>query len=104
MARVTLVPTDQLDPALRALTEQAVRHHQNPAIFQAMGHLPEAFYAPLRLEGLLDARLKELVRLKMGFPQFWGKKRRSVVCLCATDICTATYTLCDRTMATGLLS
>lgn len=72
MARVTLVPTDQLDPALRALTEQAVRHHQNPAIFQAMGHLSEAFkafwafYAPLRLEGLLDARLKELVRLKIA--------------------------------------
>ena len=72
MARVTLVPTDQLDHALRALTEKAVRHHQNPAIFKDMGNLPEAFnafwafYAPLRLECLLDARLKELVRLKIA--------------------------------------
>ena len=72
MARVRLVPTEKLDPALRDMTEQAVRHHQNPAIFQAMGHVPEAFkaywtfYAPLRLEGLLDAKLKELVRLKIA--------------------------------------
>jgi alkylhydroperoxidase family enzyme len=72
MARVKLVPTERLDPALRDLTEQAVQHRQNPAIFQAMGHLPEAFnaywsfYAPLRLQGLLDAKLKELVRLKIA--------------------------------------
>ena len=37
-----------------------------------MGNLPEAFkaywsfYAPLRLEGVLDAKLKELVRLKIA--------------------------------------
>jgi hypothetical protein len=37
-----------------------------------MGHLPDAFkaywsfYAPLRLEGVLDAKLKELVRLKIA--------------------------------------
>jgi alkylhydroperoxidase family enzyme len=72
MARVRLVPTECLDPALHDLTEQAVRHRQNPAIFQAMGHLPEAFkaywdfYAPLRLGGVLDAKLKELVRLKIA--------------------------------------
>ena len=72
MARVRLVPPEKLDPKLRDLTEQAVRHRQNPAIFQAMGHIPEAFkaywtfYAPLRLEGLLDAKLKELVRLKIA--------------------------------------
>jgi hypothetical protein len=56
MARVKLIPTERLDPVLRDLTEQAVRHRQNPSIFQAMGHLPDAFkaywnfYAPLRLE------------------------------------------------------
>ena len=72
MARVKLVPTERLDPALRDLTEEALRHRQNPAIFHAMGHLPEAFkaywdfYAPLRLKGLLDVRLKELVRLKIA--------------------------------------
>jgi alkylhydroperoxidase family enzyme len=72
MARVKLVPVERLDPALRDLTEQAVRHRQNPAIFQAMANLPGTFkaywnfYAPLRLEGLLDARLKELVRLKIA--------------------------------------
>jgi len=72
MARVKLVPPERLDPALRDLTEQAVRHRQNPSIFQAMGHLPDAFkaywksYAPLPLEGVLDAKLKELVRLKIA--------------------------------------
>lgn len=72
MARVKLIPTERLDPALRDLAEQALRHRQNPAIFHAMGHLPEAFkaywdfYAPLRLKGLLDARLKELARLKIA--------------------------------------
>ena len=45
MARVRLVPTEKLDPKLRDLTDQAVRHRQNPAIFQAMGHIPEAFKA-----------------------------------------------------------
>jgi alkylhydroperoxidase family enzyme len=72
MARVKLIPTERLDPVLRDLTEQAVRHRQNPSIFQAMGHLPDAFkaywnfYAPLRLEGVLDVKLKELVRLKIA--------------------------------------
>jgi alkylhydroperoxidase family enzyme len=72
MARVKLIPAERLDPVLRDLTEQAVRHRQNPSIFQAMGHLPDAFkaywnfYAPLRLEGVLDAKLKELVRLKIA--------------------------------------
>lgn len=72
MARIRLMPPDALDPALRGMVAEAVTHRQNPAIFQAMGHLPEAFkaywafYAPLRLEGLLDARLKELVRLKIA--------------------------------------
>ena len=57
MARVKLVPTERLDPALRDLTEQALRHRQNPAIFQAMGNLPEAFkaywefYAPAPAQG-----------------------------------------------------
>ena len=43
-----------------------------PRIFQAAGNLPEAyeafwaFYGPLKLEGLLEARLKELVRLKIA--------------------------------------
>jgi alkylhydroperoxidase family enzyme len=72
MSRVKLVPTERLDPVLRDLREQAVRHRQNPSIFQAMGHLPDTFkaywnfYAPLRLEGVLDAKLKELVRLKIA--------------------------------------
>jgi alkylhydroperoxidase family enzyme len=72
MARIRLIPTERLDPVIRDLTDQAVRHRQNPAIFQAMGNLPEAFkaywtfYAPLRLEGVLDAKLKELVRLKIA--------------------------------------
>lgn len=72
MARIKLVPIERLDPALREMAEQAVGHRQNPAIFQAMGNLPGAFkaywdfYAPLRLEGVLDAKLKELVRLKIA--------------------------------------
>ena len=72
MARIDLVPIDRLDPALRDMVTQATVHGQNPAIFRAMGHLPEAFraywgfYTPLRLEGLLGAKLKELVRLKIA--------------------------------------
>jgi alkylhydroperoxidase family enzyme len=72
MARIRLRPVEELTPALRAMVEAALTHKQNLAIFQAVGHLPEAFeacwtfYTPLRLQGILDARLKELVRLKIA--------------------------------------
>ena len=72
MARIRLVPTDELTPGLREIAKEAEAHKLNPAIFQAAGNLPQAyeafwaFYAPLKLEGLLGQRLKELVRLKVS--------------------------------------
>jgi alkylhydroperoxidase family enzyme len=72
MARIKLVPTEQLTPGLREIAREAEAHKLNPRIFQAAGNLPDAyeafwaFYGPLKLEGLLEARLKELVRLKIA--------------------------------------
>ncbi len=72
MARIKLVPTEQLTPGLRKIAKDAEAHKLNPAIFRAAGNLPEAyeafwaFYGPLKLGGLLEARLKELVRLKIA--------------------------------------
>ena len=72
MARIKLVPTEELSPELQRIAKEAEVHKLNPAIFQAAGNLAEtyeafwAFYAPLKLEGLLEVRLKELVRLKIA--------------------------------------
>ena len=72
MARIRLIPTQELEPALRQISKEAEAHRLNPAIFQAAGNLPNvfeafwAFYSPLKMEGLLDVRLKELVRLKIA--------------------------------------
>ena len=72
MARSRLVPTEDLTTGLREISKGAEAHKLNPAIFQAAGNLPSAyeafwaFYGPLKLEGLLEQRLKELVRLKVA--------------------------------------
>ncbi|MDE0824544.1 MAG: hypothetical protein OSB07_11365 [Dehalococcoidia bacterium] len=72
MARIKLVPTEDLPPKMREIAKGAEAHKLNPAIFQAAGNLPEAyeafwnFYGPLKLQGLLEQRLKELVRLKIA--------------------------------------
>ena len=72
MARIKLVPTEDLPPRMREIAKGAEAHKLNPAIFQAAGNLPDAyaafwdFYGPLKLEGLLEQRLKELVRLKIA--------------------------------------
>ena len=72
MARIRLVPTEELTPGLRKIAKGAEVHKLNTAIFQAAGNLPGAyeafwaFYGPLKLEGLLEQRLKELVRLKIA--------------------------------------
>jgi len=72
MARIKLVPTEDLPPRMREIAKGAEAHKLNPAIFQAAGNLPDAyeafwdFYDPLKLEGLLEQRLKELVRLKIA--------------------------------------
>ena len=74
MTRLDLVPREQLDPELQE-TLAAFEHacpDFNPAVFQAMGQHPELskafyrFYIPTRLNGLLDGRLKELIRLKIA--------------------------------------
>jgi alkylhydroperoxidase family enzyme len=72
MARIKLVPTEDLPPELKRIAKEAEAHKLNPAIFQAAGNLAEtyeafwAFYGPLKLEGLLEVRLKELARLKIA--------------------------------------
>lgn len=74
MARLELVPRERLDPELRDILEAFERACPdfNPRVFQALGHNPELskafyrFYIPARLNGLLDSRLKELVRLKIA--------------------------------------
>ena len=72
MARIKLVPIEDLPPRMREIAKGAEAHKLNPAIFQAAGNLPDAyeafwdFYGPLKLEGLLEQRLKELVRLKIA--------------------------------------
>ena len=72
MARIKLIPTEDLTPGLREIARGAEAHKLNPAIFQAAGNLPAAyeafwdFYGPLKLAGLLEQRLKELVRLKIA--------------------------------------
>ena len=74
MARLDLVPREQLDPELLTTLESFERACPdfNPAVFQAMGQNPELskafyqFYIPARLNGLLDSKLKELVRLKIA--------------------------------------
>ncbi|HIF42754.1 MAG TPA: hypothetical protein EYQ67_01210 [Dehalococcoidia bacterium] len=61
-----------MPPRMREIAKGAEAHKLNPAIFQAAGNLPDAyeafwdFYGPLKLEGLLEQRLKELVRLKIA--------------------------------------
>ncbi len=72
MVRIRLVPENELSPELRRIKNEAEAHRLNPAIFQAAGNLPEtfeafwSFYSPLKLRGLLESRLKELVRLKIA--------------------------------------
>ena len=66
------MPPEELTPGLRGFAKRAEAHNLNPAIFQAAVNLPEAyeafwaFYGPLKLEGLLEQRLQELVRLKIA--------------------------------------
>ena len=72
MARIRLVPVDELTPALRQMVKDSEAHLMNPATYQAGGLLPETFqafwdfYGPLKFGGLLDVKLKELVRLKIA--------------------------------------
>ena len=62
-----LTPHAIQDPDLRAMALTS-----GDEMFGVYSHCPEAFkafwafYAPLRLEGLLDAKLKELVRLQIA--------------------------------------
>jgi hypothetical protein len=74
MARLPLIPHAELDPELARMLEtfKQAAPDFNPAVFQAMGNNPEVsnafyrFYTGVRLKGLLDIRLKELVRLKIA--------------------------------------
>ena len=74
MARLDLVPRERLDPELRATLEafEQACPDFNPRVFQALGQNPELskafyrFYLSIRLSGLLEMRLKELLRLKIA--------------------------------------
>jgi hypothetical protein len=74
MARLPLVPIDKLDHRLAEVLEAFKRAAPafNPDAVRAMGNNPEvstAFYnfcTGIRLHGLLDAKLKELVRLRIA--------------------------------------
>ena len=43
MARIRLIPTEDLTPGLREIAKGAEAHKLNPAIFQAAGNLPAAY-------------------------------------------------------------
>ena len=43
MARIKLVPTEQLTPGMKRIAEAAAEHKLNPRIFRAAGNLPEAY-------------------------------------------------------------
>ena len=74
MARLDLIPREHLDPELRDTLEAFERACPdfNPRVFQALGQNPELskafyrFYIPIRLSGLLEVKLKELIRLKIA--------------------------------------
>jgi transposase len=97
--------------------ECAECHHrpwEKSETFGAHVKWTERLYTHVRQEYLHGCPCRELARRYglsertvfrwTGFPQFWSKKRRSVVGMCATCICMATHTLCDRALAIGLLS
>jgi hypothetical protein len=74
MARLDPVSREQLDAELRETLERFEQACPdfNPTVFQVMGLHPELskafyrFYIPTRLNGLLDSKLKEIVRLKIA--------------------------------------
>lgn len=74
MARLPLIPRDALTAELSDVLERFKRAapNFNPAVVQALGNNPELsgafydFYMQVRLKGLLDSKLKELVRLKIA--------------------------------------
>ncbi len=74
MARLPLIPMENLDPRLSevlAAFKRAAPDFNSDAI-RAMANNPELssafydFYTGVRLHGLLDVRLKELVRLRIA--------------------------------------
>lgn len=74
MARLPLVPMEKLDPRLSETLDAFKRAAPdfNPDAIRAMGNNPEVsaafynFYTGVRLHGLLDSKLKELVRLRIA--------------------------------------
>ena len=72
MSRLSLVPVEQLTGTLRATADALIRRGESPAPAQVLGHRPDlfesyfAFYVPLRDKGIVERRLKELVRLRIA--------------------------------------
>lgn len=67
MSRVRLLADEELDPGFQKLIGT-----EDELYARVIAHRPDLvrsfakFYLPLRREGLLDARLKELVRLRIA--------------------------------------
>lgn len=72
MSRIDPIPTDELEPYFRQLVEADEEAGRDPALNGVMAHHPEffekyfAFYYPAHEQGVLDARIKEIARLKIA--------------------------------------
>lgn len=74
MSRLPLVPMEKLDRRLSEILDAFKRAAPdfNPDAIRAMGNNPDLssafynFYTGVRLHGLLDSKLKELVRLRIA--------------------------------------
>ncbi len=72
MARIEPLHRDQLSDAMRRQLEKDEADGRDPALNGVMAHLPElfqryfAFYYPAHEHGVVEARIKELARLRIA--------------------------------------
>lgn len=72
MSRIDSVPREQLPEAMRRQLEKDEADGRDPALNGVMAHLPGffqryfAFYYPSHEHGVVEARIKELARLKIA--------------------------------------
>ena len=72
MARIAPVPTEELSPYFRELVQADEEAGRDAALNGVMAHHPDffeqyfSFYYPAHEKGVLDARVKELARLKIA--------------------------------------
>ncbi|MEE8312744.1 MAG: hypothetical protein V3R91_00375 [Myxococcota bacterium] len=72
MARITPIAKSELSPRLRKRIEADEAAGRNPELNAVLAHLPEFFdqyfewFTPGHERGVVDARIKELARLKIA--------------------------------------